>query len=209
MDRSLRRGSRVLAPLASVVALLALSCSHSGGGASQPAQAAPAPAPGAATAFQTVKAVLQSPRCVNCHPKGDAPLQGDDSHVHLQNIQRGPDGLGVAGLGCAACHGKANPPASYGPHAPPGVATAWRLPPADTKMVFEGLGARALCEQLKDPQRNGGRGMPELIEHVSADAIVLWGWSPGYGREPVPISHADFVSAFKAWADAGAPCPAQ
>ena len=209
MNGSLRRGSPALAALAATGACVALSCSHSAGPAPTPAQAAAAPPQGAAAAFETVKAVLQSPRCVNCHPAGDAPLQGDDSHVHLQNIQRGIDGHGVAGLGCAACHGQANPPASYGPHAPPGVSTMWRLPPADTKMVFQGLGGRALCEQLKDPQRNGGKGMAELIAHVSADPIVLWGWSPGYGRKPVPIAHADFVSAFKAWAAAGAPCPAQ
>jgi len=49
----------------------------------------------------------------------------------------------------------------------------------------------------------------DLIEHVSVDPLVLWGWSPGYGRKPVPISHAEFVSAFKSWAGAGAPCPAQ
>ncbi|HEX7623358.1 MAG TPA: Isoquinoline 1-oxidoreductase subunit [Anaeromyxobacteraceae bacterium] len=207
MNGSLRRGSPALAGLAATVALAA-SCSHPGGSATTPAQAAAAPPQGAA-AFETVKAVLQSPRCVNCHPAGDAPLQGDDSHVHLQHIQRGVDGHGVAGLTCAACHGQANPPASYGPHAPPGVSTMWRLPPADTKMVFEGLGARALCEQLKDPQRNGGKDLAALIEHVSADAIVLWGWSPGYGRKAVPIAHADFVAAFKAWAQAGAPCPTQ
>jgi hypothetical protein len=33
-------------------------------------------------AFETVRAVLQHPRCQNCHPEGDAPLQGDDGHAH-------------------------------------------------------------------------------------------------------------------------------
>ena len=209
MNGSLRRGLLLLPPLGVTVAALAAACSHPAGTAPAPAQAAAAPPPSAVASFETVRVVLQSPRCVNCHPVGDAPLQGDDSHVHLQNIQRGVHGTGVAGLGCAACHGQANPPASYGPHAPPGVSTVWRLPPADAKMVFQGLGARALCEQLKDPQRNGGRDMAELIEHVSGDPLVLWGWSPGHGRKPVPIAHADFVAAFKAWAQAGAPCPTQ
>jgi len=27
---------------------------------------------------------LKLTRCQNCHPAGDTPLQGDDSHVHLQ-----------------------------------------------------------------------------------------------------------------------------
>jgi hypothetical protein len=75
-------------------------------------------------------------------------------------------------------------------------------------MVFAGLGSAALCEQLKDPDRNGGKSMAALLEHVSADPLVLWGWSPGYARQPVPIAHGEFVRAFKTWADAGAPCAA-
>ena len=206
MRTNVSRGLLAVAGAAAFAAPIALSCAHrSAEGAGAPQAAAPKDA----APFQTVKAVLQSPRCVNCHPAGDAPLQGDDSHVHLQNIQRGVDGRGVAGLGCAACHGDANLPASYGPHAPPGVPTEWRLPPADTRMVFQGLGARELCEQLKDPRRNGGKDMAQLVEHVSTDPLVLWGWSPGSGRKPVPISHAEFVSAFKGWASAGAPCPAE
>ena len=34
------------------------------------------------------------PRCMNCHPSGDVPLQGDDSHLHVQNVKRGDDGQG-------------------------------------------------------------------------------------------------------------------
>ena len=33
-------------------------------------------------AFMDVYKVLMSPRCMNCHPSGDIPLQGDDSHLH-------------------------------------------------------------------------------------------------------------------------------
>jgi len=211
------RALAALLAIALTALTLAAACSH--GAPQAPASTAgQAPASGASTAasrkdpaasFETVRAVLQSTRCVNCHPAGDAPLQGDDSHVHLQNVQRGFEGRGVPGFGCATCHGKANPPDSYGEHEPPGVATEWHLPPAHTRMVFEGLRSRALCEQLKDPQRNGGKDLPALVHHVSDDPLVLWGWSPGYGRKPVPIAHAEFVSAFKAWADGGAPCPAQ
>jgi hypothetical protein len=182
------------------VALAAASCSH----APSPAPAKPRPDPVAS--FETVRVVLQSPRCVNCHPAGDAPLQGDDGHVHLQSVRRGPEGRGVVGLACATCHGKANPPDSYGPHVPPGVSTDWRLPPPEHKMIFAGLSTRALCEQLKDPKQNGGKTMAALIHHVAEDPLVLWGWSPGYGRKPVPVPHREFVRAFEAWADAGAPC---
>jgi hypothetical protein len=198
----------LLSQAASTAALLvAAACSHAP--TPPPADAAAAPAQqqtAALASFEVVRTVLQSPRCVNCHPVGDAPLQGDDSHPHLQFVRRGPEGRGARGLACATCHGKANPPASYGPHEPPGVSTEWRLPPPERKMVFEGLSSRAICEQLKDPRRNGGKDLAALVHHVSDDPLVLWGWSPGFGRKPVPIAHAEFVRAFKTWTDAGAPC---
>jgi hypothetical protein len=167
---------------------------------------AAAPAADPVASFAVVQQVLQHPRCMNCHPAGDRPLQGDDSHVHLQNIQRGEDGHGAKGLSCNACHGSANPPASYGFHTPPGVASGWHLPPPSMRMVFERVSAHDLCEQLKDPRRNGGKDMPAMLAHLSTD-LVLWGWSPGYGRAPVPIPHDRFVAAWTRWAAAGAPCP--
>ena len=80
----------LLEKLVCVAALEVLSCSH---GTPAPAPAATAPAKeDPVAAFEVVRAVLQSPRCVNCHPRGDAPLQGDDGHTHLQFVQRGPEG---------------------------------------------------------------------------------------------------------------------
>ncbi|HTE55659.1 MAG TPA: hypothetical protein VK698_32615 [Kofleriaceae bacterium] len=156
-------------------------------------------------AFETVRAVLQHPRCQNCHIPGDAPLQFDDGRVHALGVRRGVDGKGAFGLPCATCHAAANPPASYGPHMPPG-APNWNLPPPDRKMVFIGLKSGELCRRLKDPRLNGGKDMKALIEHVSRDKLVLWGWSPGVGRRPVSVPHAEFVARFKEWAAAGAPC---
>ena len=40
-------------------------------------------------AFMDVYKVLMSPRCMNCHPSGDVPLQGDDSQLHTSLPQRG------------------------------------------------------------------------------------------------------------------------
>ena len=186
-------------------ALAAISCSHA-----PPPSSAASPAAGDPVAsFETVRAVLQSPRCVNCHPTGDQPTQGDDSHIHLQSVQRGPSGRGAVGLACATCHGKANPPDSYGAHMPPGVSTDWRLPPPEHRMVFAGRSSRELCLQLKDPRQNGGLDMAGLTHHIADDPLTRWGWSPGYGRKPVPIAHEEFVRAFKVWAGAGAPCPAE
>src|SRR5579863_2690990 len=104
-------------------------------------------------AFLQVYKVLTSPRCQNCHPAGDSPLQGDDSHVHLQNVKRGKDGHGVYGMRCDTCRQTANLP---GEHMPPGNPK-WGLPPAAVKMVFVGRSPAELCRQLKDPKQNGDR----------------------------------------------------
>ena len=156
-------------------------------------------------AFETVRAVLQHPRCQNCHIPGDAPLQFDDGRVHAQNVVRGPDGKGAPGLPCSTCHGAANPPASYGAHVPPG-APNWHLPPPERKMVFIGLSSGELCRLLKDEKSNGGKNLDALVRHVDSDKLVLWGWNPGVGRDPVSISHDEFVARFKQWVAAGAPC---
>ena len=63
-----------------------------------------------AEAFKEAYKVLMHPRCMNCHPSGDAPLQGDDSHIHAQNVTRGKDGKGVYAMKCSNCHQKENTP---------------------------------------------------------------------------------------------------
>jgi hypothetical protein len=175
-----------------------------GGGGSMP-QPKPDRAAGLA-AFETVRAVFQHPRCQNCHPAGDAPLQGDDGRLHNQNVRRGPKGEGMVGAECATCHGPANPPASYGRNIPPGNVKGWHMPPPDMKLVFVGVAPRALCEQVKDPSRNGGKDMAALRGHLD-DPLVTWGWSPGAGRAPIPTPREAFLAAWETWAGAGAPCP--
>ncbi len=157
-------------------------------------------------AFETVKQVLQHPRCQNCHIPGDAPLQTDAGIAHAMNVRRGEDGKGVEGMPCESCHGKANLDPSYGAHVPPG-APNWHLPPAAHKMVFIDKSTADLCKGLKDTRENGGKDLAALLEHVRSDGLVLWGWDPGQGRNPVSIPHDQFVAAFKVWVDAGAPCP--
>ncbi len=157
-------------------------------------------------AFELVRVVLQDPRCQNCHPPGETPIQGDEGRPHDQNVVRGPAGDGPPGEACSTCHGLSNPPASYGSNIPPG-APGWRMPGPEMKMVFVGMSSGPLCQQLKDSKRNGGKDFTALLHHVSQDPLVLWGWSPGRGRRPVGVPHADFVAAFSAWVAAGAPCP--
>ncbi|MGD0545198.1 MAG: hypothetical protein ABSB65_12375 [Candidatus Acidiferrales bacterium] len=157
----------------------------------------------AKAAFQRAYSVFVSPRCQNCHPVGDAPLQGDDSHVHAQYVKRGPDGHGVYGMTCHTCHQDANLP---GANMPPGNPK-WGLPPPKMKMVFVGKTAGELCRQLKDPKQNGGRTIAQIITHVSSDDLVGWGWNPGDGRTLPPLSRPDFAAAMQEWADNGAACP--
>ena len=158
---------------------------------------------GSKKAFQKVYAVLMSPRCMNCHPSGDIPLQGDDSHLHTQGVQRGPDGKGLYALKCANCH---QPQNTAGLHMPPGNPN-WHLPPADMKMVFQGKTPRQLAAQLLDPKRNGGKTKQQLIDHVTSDSLVLSGWHPGDGRTLPPLAHDEFARQFKLWINKGAYLP--
>jgi hypothetical protein len=160
----------------------------------------------ALAAFDTIQTVLQHPRCQNCHIPGDAPLQFDPGLTHAQNVKRGPEGKGVAGLPCSTCHSTQNPPATYGAHMPPG-APNWHLPPPERKMVFIRQSKAALCATIKDTKRNGGKDLAALLEHVDHDKLVLWGWAPGLGRAPVSVPHDVFVASFKTWIAGGAPCP--
>jgi cytochrome c5 len=156
-----------------------------------------------AAAFVQVWRVFTSPRCQNCHPAGDAPLQGDDSHVHAQDVKRGADGHGVTAMRCNTCHQDKNLP---GANMPPGNPK-WGLPPANNKMVFVGRTPGELCRQLKDPRQTGGRNLAQLLEHVAGDELVGWGWSPGEGRTLPPLNRADTVAAMRTWIDTGASCP--
>ncbi|MEP6748263.1 MAG: hypothetical protein ABJB86_11095 [Bacteroidota bacterium] len=160
---------------------------------------------GSQKAFLAAYKVLMSPRCMNCHPAGDIPLQGDDSHLHTQGVKRGIDGKGVYALKCSNCH---QPQNSVGIHMPPGNPN-WHLPPANMKMVFQGRTPKELAAQLKDRKRNGNKTMSQLIDHVTNDKLVLGGWNPGDGRTLPPSSHAEFAKNFKAWIDKGAYLPSK
>jgi hypothetical protein len=154
-------------------------------------------------AFLEAYKVFMHPRCMNCHPSGDAPLQGDNSHVHAQNVRRGPDGKGLYALKCANCHQDANLP---GEHMPPGNPN-WHLLPPETPMVFQGRSPRELAEQMVDPKRNGGKSLEQLLHHVSEDSLVLWGWNPGDGRTKPPLSHEEFAATMRTWIENGAVAP--
>lgn len=153
-------------------------------------------------AFAKVYAVFTHPRCLNCHPAGDRPLQGDKGAIHAQRVQRGIDGKGRFAVKCIACHQASN---AVGEHMPPG-APNWHLPAASMKLVFEGRTPGVLCRQLKDPRQNGGKTLAQLHEHVAKDPLVAWGWTPGEGRTTAPGTQAELGAHFKTWIDNGAAC---
>lgn len=160
------------------------------------------PATRSAAAFLEASRVLLHPRCANCHPAGDSPLQGDPPRVHEPPVTRGEADRGVVGMECASCHQEKNQELARVPGAP-----NWHV--AAKSMAWIGKDARGVCEQLKDPARNGGKSLEQIVEHSEHDALVAWGWDPGSGREPAPGSQAVFGELMRTWAESGASCPAE
>mgnify|MGYP006293355869 CR=1 FL=1 len=148
--------------------------------------------------FAEIGKVLKHPRCVNCHPTGDRPMQGDQSRPHQPLVRRGPDGFGAHGMRCTSCHGDTN----Y--RNVPGNPK-WHLAPPS--MAWEGKTPTEICRQIKDPERNGGMSMDELVHHMAEDSLVGYGWNPPEQFEPVPGSQELFGKLARAWVDTGAHCP--
>jgi hypothetical protein len=153
-----------------------------------------------AALFQEAGRVITSPRCLNCHPPDDRPRQGEDMRVHQPPVQRGAGGMGVAGMRCFTCHG----PANFDPARMPGNPK-WLLAPIEMAWIGKSLGE--ICEQMKDPKRNGGKTLEEMVEHNAHDELVGYGWEPGVGRTPAPGTQEQFGALMRAWADSGAHCP--
>ncbi|MCB1007884.1 MAG: Isoquinoline 1-oxidoreductase subunit [Acidobacteria bacterium] len=150
--------------------------------------------------FTEASRALLHPRCVNCHPAGETPLQGNADRVHEPPIVRTKNGMGVVGMQCDTCHGREN----YDPGRVPG-APHWRLAPKT--MAWEGRSPGEVCAQLKDPKRNGNRTLEALAEHFRQDELVGWGWHPGVGREAAPGSQESLADLIDAWIETGAVCP--
>jgi hypothetical protein len=153
-------------------------------------------------AFLEVYKVLMSPRCMNCHPAGDQPLQGDESQVHTGLTQRGKDGRGLYAGKCSNCHQPENTP---GLHTPPGNPK-WSMPPADMKMVFQGRTPHQLALQIMDYNKNGHKNKKQLLEHAR-DTLVKAGWNMGEGRKPPPLSYDEFLKEWDTWIQKGGYAP--
>lgn len=150
--------------------------------------------------FAEAGKVITDARCINCHPAGDTPSQGETLSPHLPAVVRGDDGHGAIGLRCNTCHQSEN----YEPSRVPGHPQ-WALAPI--QMAWQGRTLGQICEQLKDPTRNGGKTLAQLHEHMAHDSLVGWAWHPGSTRRPAPGTQAQFGELISAWIETGAECP--
>ena len=145
--------------------------------------------------------VLQHPRCLNCHPVGERPTQGDDRRPHSPLVVRDSDDKGAVGMRCTTCHQDAN----YEPSRVPGHPL-WHVAPKSMAWQTKSLGQ--ICEQIKDPKRNGGKTLAAIHEHMAHGSLVGWAWMPGGNREPAPGTQAQLGALIGAWIQSGAACPA-
>jgi hypothetical protein len=74
-------------------------------------------------------------------------------------------------------------------------------------MGREGKTLGEICAQIKDPARNGGRSLEELVHHIGTDSLVGWAWAPGYGRRPALGTQEETGALAEAWVRSGAACP--
>ena len=153
-----------------------------------------------AALFAELGKVLTHARCMNCHPAGDRPRQGDVRRLHQPPIERGADGFGLAALRCRNCHLDTN-------FNPAGVPGNPRRQLAPREMGWEGKTLAEICVQIKDPARNGNRSLEALVEHIGEDHLVGWAWAPGYGRKPAPGTQKQAGALVEAWVQTGATCP--
>ena len=153
-----------------------------------------------AALFTEAAKVLNHPRCMNCHPAGDRPRQGDLRRLHQPPVTRGEDGFGLPAMRCPICHQQAN----FDPGRVPGDP-AWHLAPRD--MGWEGKTVGQICAQIKDPARNGGRSLDDIVHHIGTDHLVGWAWAPGAGRQSAPGTQAQEGALLDEWVKTGAVCP--
>ncbi len=160
------------------------------------------------TAWDRVYEVTSHPRCSNCHvgpsnqPMWSGPSYGRD-RKHGMNINAGDSRIGAEAVLCSTCHAYREGGNDL-PHMAPQVAMNWQLAPVEAEWF--GKSSQEICNQLRDPERNGGRTMLEIAEHLNHDLILHWAWSPGGGREPAPYSLQEHVNDILVWGVAGFPC---
>jgi hypothetical protein len=123
-----------------------------------------------AAIFTELGKVLTNPRCLNCHPAGDRPHQGDTSRLHQPPVERGVDGFGLPALRCPICHQSAN----FDPAGVPGNPV-WHLP----RVKWDG---RARRSARFVPRSRIPRAMEAGLSTRSLTISARTIWSVGLGR---------------------------
>ena len=121
-------------------------------------------------------------------------------HPHSPLVVRGADDKGAVGMRCTTCHQDAN----FEPSGVPGHPL-WHVAP--TSMAWQQRSLAQICEQIKDPSRNGGKTLAADPGAHGARLARRLGLAPGGTREPAPGTQAQFGALIAAWIESGAACP--
>lgn len=164
-------------------------------------------------AWERIHAVASHPRCANCHtdeanvPMWSGPSYGE-TRPHGMHINAGDSRTGAETLPCGTCHIERKG-VNEVPHAAPHTGHVWQLAPV--AFLWFGQTSEFICEQMRDPARNGGRDGAGLVEHILHDAeleaFITWGFDPGGGREPAPGTMQEHLDDMIVWTAGGMPCP--
>ena len=161
------------------------------------------------TAWDRIYEVVSHPRCANCHVgPSDRPMWSGQSYgetkPHGMNVRAGESRIGSESVPCRTCHVRNQTGGNDVPHAAPQVDDAWRLAPVEAHWL--GQSSDFICAQLRDMDRNGGRSVADLVDHLGHDVILHWAWKPGGGRDPAPYDLEAHISDLTIWGAAGQPC---
>ncbi len=106
--------------------------------------------------FTEAGKVIQSPRCMNCHPATERPTQTDRMRPHIPLVVRGEGGVGAAGgLACATCHHENNFDAANVPGNP-----KWALAPIE--MAWQGKTLARSAPRSRTRSAMAARTWPHL-----------------------------------------------
>ncbi len=163
-------------------------------------------------AWERIYAVVSHPRCANCHvDERHVPMWSDaltGEREHGMYVAGGDSRMGAETMPCVTCH-RTSSEHNVMPHGAPHTGHPWMLAPVE--FAWYGKDSQSICEQMRDPSRNGGRDGDGLVEHIVHDAelkaFIVWGFNPGGGREPAPGTMQAHLDDMVTWTAAGMPCP--
>ena len=148
--------------------------------------------------FTELGKVLTYPRCLNCHPAGDRPRQGDMARLHQPPVERGRRRLRPSGAALSDL-----PSGSE-------LREGARKPDLASRAARNGLGRQDAEPDLRPdqgPRAERHRSLETLVEHIGEDHLVGWAWAPGPGRQSAPGTQKEAGALVAAWVQTGAACP--